>query len=125
MMSLFFITVSSLIPAEECPKYSKTSCTNCLESIGNLSCGWCSDTNICIPGDMRGPFIGKCNSWYIDPTNSTCKEESSIALSKEARIAIGCTAGVITIATVVFWVFLFPKLFAAKQTAEPVRSVVV
>ena len=124
MLSFFFIySAHSLIPSEECPKYSNTDCTNCLDSIGNLTCGWCSETKSCIPGDIQGPFQGTCVNWYVNASDATCIKESSIALPLTARIIVGCCSGVIAIGTFIFWLFIFPRIFAAKPDQNN-RSVI-
>ena len=125
MFCFLLFSQSLSTPAEECPKYSGTDCNNCLVSKGNYSCGWCAETKSCIPGDILGPFQGTCTNWIVNKSDDYCVKESSIALPLAARISVGVCSGLIAIVTLIFWLLIFPRIFAPKPEAGSNRSVIV
>jgi hypothetical protein len=50
--------------------------------------------------------------WSYNKSDEACRKDSSVALSKNARIGVGVAVGVISVTTLVFWVWVFPRLFA-------------
>ena len=100
-------------PAEFCGKFSNTDCGNCINNMGNFSCGYCLESKSCVPGDSQGPFVGTCNSWY-NTMDSVCKKDSSLALSNIARICICAFAFCVSVSLIVFWVWFSPKVLSVN-----------
>ena len=125
-MSILFLiikVINSKTPSDTCPLFSGTDCMNCFSNTVNLSCGWCSSTKECIPGDLLGPLIGKCNDWIFE-TNQICKKESSIALPDNIRIFLGIFSFIIIIITLIFWIYIFPRCFTSSNIKN-LQSVIV
>jgi len=127
MMGCFFplliVGILSNAPAVICPQFSGTDCINCFSNTKNISCGWCSETKECIPGDIIGPLVGKCEKWISIP-NDVCKKESSIALPNGVRYGIAIFSSLTICVTAVYWIFIFPKCFAGSLNLNP-QSIIV
>lgn len=74
------------IPPEfhQSPCDNKTSCEKCSQEPG---CGWCQNTQKCMPGNEKNPLIGTCSDWRFNcgerpPGLKDCGEETT---------CIGCT----------------------------------
>ena len=104
---------AAISPFDFCPQFSDTDCMNCWQKgqDSNISCGWCSSSNKCMPGDIFGPVIGTCESGWEGNNTETCQKESSSEFSTGAKVGIGLFAGIVAIVTAVFWIFIFPKIF--------------
>jgi hypothetical protein len=56
-----------------CGKNCTNSCvqhTSCDTCMADSNCGWCSDSEVCVPGSSEGPDSGKCRSWRYSFTAS-------------------------------------------------------
>lgn len=56
-----------------CGKNCTNSCvqhTSCDTCMADSNCGWCSDSQVCVPGSSEGPDQGKCRSWRYSYTSS-------------------------------------------------------
>lgn len=111
MWFIFAVPLMASSPATECGKFSNADCDYCLSQIGNYTCGYCLDTKGCIPGDDSGPFSGSCSDWIRDLTDDRCAEDSYLGFSLVVRIVIGIMAALISVATLIFWIILFPRIF--------------
>ncbi len=78
----------------------------------NVTCGWCSTTKTCTPGDSKGPVLGTCanESWHLN--DSVCSKESEIQISVGTRVGVSVFAGVVAIGTAIFWIWIFPRIFS-------------
>ncbi|KAK8852376.1 hypothetical protein M9Y10_017350 [Tritrichomonas musculus] len=122
MMFLTLTALFSLIPCAKgetplvfCAQYSNTDCGNCINNVKdtNFSCGYCAVTKTCEPGNNDGPFQGTCDNWHFT-YDDFCKRDSSLAFSTKTRIIIACFVAFISVATLVFWLFVFPCIFKGE-----------
>lgn len=66
-------------------------------STAGLSCGWCSENNVCMQGDVYGPLGGKCKSWRSScvgasiPITHPCKGNALTLTSLRRLMGIGGT----------------------------------
>ncbi|KAH0787226.1 Plexin repeat family protein [Histomonas meleagridis] len=108
-----FSFASSIITVEEyCMALNGTDCMNCISQAedANFSCGWCNDNQACLPGDFAGPYGSNCVLWIPNGTTQ-CKDLSSLSFPTTTKIIVGVCVGIIAVAALVFWVWIFPRLF--------------
>jgi len=56
-----------------CGKNCSNTCvhhTSCDSCMADSNCGWCSDSDVCVPGSAEGPDSGRCRSWRYSFTSS-------------------------------------------------------
>jgi hypothetical protein len=113
---MFALLVSAIRSAVSCDGFSDTDCGYCFSESApvNLSCGFCLSTRKCVEingTDPSEPEDCEEEDWMFEAGDPACKNDSSIALPQLARILVGLFAALVAFITLLFWIWIFPRLF--------------
>lgn len=76
------------------------TCTTCKS---HASCGFCSDTNLCIPGNATAPRGTTCSSWHFNSCPNPNKN-SNLSILLAVMLTIG--SGVVILSVVLLVLFI-------------------
>jgi hypothetical protein len=102
----------------DCERFNGTDCAFCIgngNDGGNQTCAYCllqaPIPGWCLPLDYQEKCLAKGGVLLKDKNESKCQANSYIGFSKEVRIVLSVVVAIIALATLVFWLLIFPKCF--------------
>ena len=116
--SFLVLLPKAALSDDQCVQWNN-SCEECLGLGKETNCGWCRSTKECFVANAEGtaPLNNTCSDWTIK-FDMTCHLESQKPLPTGARIGLAVFAGIVAIATAVFWICLFPHFMQKKEPQE-------
>jgi hypothetical protein len=123
--SMWIVLFCAFGASADCERFNETDCAFCIgngNDGGNQACAYCllqaPSLGWCLPLEKQEECTVKGGLLLKDKKEGKCKDNSYIGFSKEVRISVSVVVAIIALATLVFWLYIFPKcLFQPRPTS--------